>query len=94
MPGVVPSQAENNAELTCSRVICHVWYSVPPEALPLLVGCSCPTCGIGVLERRRADSRGFANVARRVHERFGAGYRSRLARSTADPFGAGADGGR
>jgi hypothetical protein len=43
-----------NVELTCTREVCHVYYSVPAEALYLLRGVRCPTCKLGVLEERKA----------------------------------------
>jgi hypothetical protein len=43
----------SNVELTCTRKVCHVLYSVPPEALGLLRGVRCPTCKLGILETRK-----------------------------------------
>lgn len=40
---------ETNVEMTCTREVGHVYYSVPPEAVSLLVGVVCPTCHIGML---------------------------------------------
>ncbi len=50
----VPEHAERNVEMICSRLACHVWYYVPPEAVDLLEGEGCPTCHAGVLKRKEA----------------------------------------
>jgi len=46
-PRLVPT---DNVELTCTREVGHVYYSVPPEALPELRGIVCPTCHLGMLD--------------------------------------------
>ena len=45
---------EDNVELTCTREVCHVVYSVPEAGVGLLRGQTCPTCGVGVLDMREA----------------------------------------
>jgi len=43
----------SNVEMTCTREVCHVDYSIPPQPLPLLRGVTRPTCRKGQLELRR-----------------------------------------
>jgi len=42
----------DHVELTCTRAPCHVVYVVPADLVPLLRGCTCPKCKLGVLELR------------------------------------------
>ena len=39
-------------ELTCTREVCHVVYSVDEELVSLLLGENCPRCSVGTLELR------------------------------------------
>jgi hypothetical protein len=42
----------DTADLTCSRAVCHVVYTVPVDLVPLLLGGTCPKCRRGVPELR------------------------------------------
>jgi hypothetical protein len=48
----MPVAPSDTTELTCSRAVCHVVYTVPVDLVPLLLGGTCPKCGRGVLELR------------------------------------------
>jgi uncharacterized protein CbrC (UPF0167 family) len=39
-----------NVELTCTREVGHVYYSVPPEAVEQLRGTLCPRCRRGMVD--------------------------------------------
>ncbi len=47
-----PPPSRDTVELTCTRAVCHVVYTVSIDLLPLLRGCTCPKCRRGVLEIR------------------------------------------